>query len=455
MSGLDRPETTAEPTPPLETTSAFPELDEPLSEDRGDVVPPHGDPIGESAPAPATVERDETLLDFDMPLAAEPVRHAVATSESSTTEPPRFEADPLEAEPLETEAVAEAPAPSIPTELPPEVIAAEAELIDAGVSMAEPPPADGQTDEVEHVGQELSFLDVDEPAREVRAEAAAERVEPLSESVGEPISEYAPSPATEPTPAEPRPFVTETMAELYLKQGFRGEALSVYEQLSSAHPADDRLAARVASLRAEIATPAAPSGPPVREFFARFAARRPGERAAAAAPPAFDDFGPGDEPAPTNRGESTAPTTSGAGDDRSTTANAGAAESTSPAQRVSGSIDALFGNRAVDAPEDSAASALAQAFGTGGENPPIAGNPARPATGELTLDSVFRDGGSRGPRTSQGFSFDQFFSQNVDGDRTSGGANAPGEAPASGEPAERSEDDIEQFNSWLQGLKQR
>jgi hypothetical protein len=68
---------------------------------------------------------------------------------------------------------------------------------------------------------------------------------------------------------------------------------------------------------------------------------------------------------------------------------------------------------------------------------------------------VFREGGGRGPRTSQGFSFDQFFSQNVDGDRTSGGANASGDAPASGEPAERSEDDIEQFNSWLQGLKQR
>ena len=75
-------------------------------------------------------------------------------------------------------------------------------------------------------------------------------------------------------------------------------------------------------------------------------------------------------------------------------------------------------------------------------------------TGELTLDSVFREG-SRGGRTSQGFSFDQFFSQNVEGDKTSGGGRNSQELPASGEPAERSEDDIEQFNSWLQGLKQR
>ena len=455
MSGLDRPEATTEPTTPLETTSAFPELVEPLSEDRGDVVPPHGDPIGESAPAPEAVDRDDSLLDFDMPLTVEPVRQAAPVSESPPAEAPRFEAEPL----------AEVPAPSIPAELPPEVIAAEAELIDAGVSMAEPSPADDQSDENEHVGQELSFLEVDEPAREDSAEPAGERVEPLSEAagdsagegvvepVGESVAERARASATEPPPSEPRPFVTETMAELYLKQGFRREALSVYEQLSSAQPVDERLAARVASLRAEIATPATPSGPPVREFFARFAARRPGERTAGAAPPAFDDFGPDDEPSPAN-GERTAPPASGAEDDRSTAANADSAETTASGQRVSGSIDALFGNRAVDAPEDSAASALAQAFGTG-EIPQIAGNPSRPATGELTLDSVFRDGGSRGPRTSQGFSFDQFFSQNVDGDRTSGGANAPGEAPASGEPAERSEDDIEQFNSWLQGLKQR
>ena len=77
-----------------------------------------------------------------------------------------------------------------------------------------------------------------------------------------------------------------------------------------------------------------------------------------------------------------------------------------------------------------------------------------PATGELSLDSVFRADGARGPRNAQGFSFDQFFSQNADGERTSGGASAQ-ENPASGEPAERTADDIEQFNSWLQGLKQR
>jgi hypothetical protein len=125
------------------------------------------------------------------------------------------------------------------------------------------------------------------------------------------------------------------------------------------------------------------------------------------------------------------------------------------AQRTGGSIDALFGNQPTTSTEDSAASALAQAFGGEPEMPAITGNPARQATGELSLDSVFRDGTARGPRTSQGFSFDQFFSQHPEGERTSGGVRGAKDAPAEGEPAERSADDIEQFNAWLQGLKQR
>jgi hypothetical protein len=115
----------------------------------------------------------------------------------------------------------------------------------------------------------------------------------------------------------------------------------------------------------------------------------------------------------------------------------------------------LFGNKPAGTTEDSAASALAQAFGSAPSAPPITGNPARPAAGELSLDSVFRDGPSRAARTSQGFSFDQFFSQNPEGENTGGSARTSQELPAEGEPAEKSADDIEQFNSWLQGLKNR
>jgi hypothetical protein len=133
-----------------------------------------------------------------------------------------------------------------------------------------------------------------------------------------------------------------------------------------------------------------------------------------------------------------------------------------PSQAAGGSIDALFGNRTVGSAEDSAASALAQAFGPGTEPAAIGGQPARAAAGELSLDSVFRDSSARPPRPSQSFSFDEFFSESAAAGsaRPTPGAPAPSVPPETaaappGEPAERSADDVQQFNSWLQGLKQR
>ena len=46
----------------------------------------------------------------------------------------------------------------------------------------------------------------------------------------------------------PQVFVTETMAELYLQQGFRDEALQVYRQLSEMNPHDESLRDRVKAL---------------------------------------------------------------------------------------------------------------------------------------------------------------------------------------------------------------
>ena len=46
----------------------------------------------------------------------------------------------------------------------------------------------------------------------------------------------------------PPPFVTETMAELYLQQGFNDEALAVYRQLAALNPEDAGLADRVRHL---------------------------------------------------------------------------------------------------------------------------------------------------------------------------------------------------------------
>ena len=326
---------------------------------------------------------------------------------------------------------------AVPVELPPEVIAAEAELIEAGETLAPEGTSDlGAALEEEHAGRP--------------------------------------------------PFVTETMAELYLAQGFPTEALSVYSQLLAADPDDARLSGLVASLTQS--APVEDTGPTVRNFFARLAARRPGTRSAAAVPPSDDDFvSPERVPVAEDPPEE-APyddVEAEAGEEVEVEVEAGVdvrseadvqwddavelfeeppPEAVAPAidraaamRTPGGSIDALFSNRPPGTSEDSAASALAQAFGGAAvEQAAIVGRPARAASGELSLDSVFRDGPARPPRTSQSFSFDQFFTGTGERNsgptpaRTSSELAAPGEAPA-----ERSADDIEQFNSWLQGLKQR
>ncbi|MBA3656779.1 MAG: tetratricopeptide repeat protein [Gemmatimonadaceae bacterium] len=49
------------------------------------------------------------------------------------------------------------------------------------------------------------------------------------------------------------PFITETVAELYLQQGFTGEALLVYRQLARSKPKDERIGNRIAELEQRLA----------------------------------------------------------------------------------------------------------------------------------------------------------------------------------------------------------
>lgn len=417
------PSTSVAPLPGLEETSVggssaasappsasgFPSIeldDHSTSAPQGDAVVP---PASPAAPPPPPSE------EFAIPDASAGHRKTPPISRQPAPASSDWRGFPMLDETSEPEQPAAA---EIPAELPPPVIAAEAELV-----YLVPP------DEVPEASS------ADEPTAAPAAAAA--------------------------------PFVTETMAELFVKQGFREQALEVYRQLLAASPDDARLRAKVAELQPRVQP--TDSGPTVREFFARLATRRPGERAAAAAPPSADDFSSFEAipERPTPRGAPSAaaqqasapprpetPSTSA----RHTTPMPSAMERAATTQgRPSGSIDALFGNRSVGTSEDSAASALAQAFGGSSEAPSISGRPARAAAQELSLDSVFRDGGARAPRPSGSFSFDQFFSEGA-----SGNADKPASPTTGGhdvvppsEPAERTADDISQFNSWLQGLKQR
>jgi tetratricopeptide (TPR) repeat protein len=335
-----------------------------------------------------------------------------------------------------------------PVDIPPEVIAAEAELIEAREAANAGAPRESAAS----------------------VPAAPEPVPTAPDASAAPPAQPASPPRVTPS----QPFVTETMAELYVKQGFREQALDVYKLLLAASPENERLRERVAELQPREEVDA---GPNVREFFARLAALRPGDQGASAVPPASDDFASLDafETVPP-----TSPTTADAtypgsapsvapelaglpmlDDGPPPEREAAAPESPSGEGESAGdgSIDALFGQRPAGQADSSAASALAQAFGSGeSDSPPISGRPARAAAGELSLDSVFRDGGARPPRSAQSFSFDQFFSESASADAPAEPGPSPTPSQGTGaqaEPAERGADDIEQFNSWLQGLKQR
>jgi tetratricopeptide (TPR) repeat protein len=233
------------------------------------------------------------------------------------------------------------------------------------------------------------------------------------------------------TLSQAEPVLTETMAELYLKQGHKDDALRVYQALLAQRPGDERLAGKVRELdgsEAPVFTPmparAPASGLSLGAFLKRILGSRPGAPAA--------------DPLPDQMPLSAPRVTSGA------------------------------------TPQ----SMLAEAFEDEPPMGPPPGSPSRPAADSLSLDAVFGEDASRAsqPRVEAppaaaepapapaaaakgGFSFDEFFG-------TGGGpapepsaepAAAPAPRPSSRQsrPAAPVEDagDLDQFQAWLKGLK--
>ena len=235
-------------------------------------------------------------------------------------------------------------------------------------------------------------------------------------------------------PAEPAPpFVTETMAELYLQQGFTAEALDVYRQLSAANPDDESLKERVRKLergdRTSVSLEEVPEQDVVavegavdgsapltaRSYFAGLAARR---------------------------------AVQGNGRARATPASSGASVT---------SLDELFAGGTISPEDEHVALAFAQVAGAvemGAAS--VKGKPTAPAASELSLDSVFRDADADAdarvtgtvPRQSQTIRFDQFFA--TAGEDSEQPPPLPVSSPA-GEPGSPAE--LQQFQSWLTGLK--
>lgn len=94
-------------------------------------------------------------------------------------------------------------------------------------------------------------------------EAVAETPTVIMQAIKAPSSAEPPSPpATVPAerPSQSIPFVTETMAQLYLSQGHRAEAIDIYRKLIEARPNDTELKGRLAAIENE--PPPMPNAPP-------------------------------------------------------------------------------------------------------------------------------------------------------------------------------------------------
>ena len=245
-------------------------------------------------------------------------------------------------------------------------------------------------------GRTAEFYALDEPGGEPEPVAeAASGPEPLK--AAEPAPEPAAEPEDAPAVAEPELVVTETMAEVFLRQGHIAEAITVYRELVRRGPGTEHLHGRLADLES---------------------------RAAAAAPP---------PPRPAYAARDTG------------------------GQSVAAFFQTLLQAR----PEDPAPRwpARPEASAAAPEPPPEDAPATRPAGEPLSLGSVFGDepppvapavgrpsGETPAPGGTGGGSFDDFF-----------GAPprkpVPAQPPSAAAPQGRSGDDLDQFHAWLQSLK--
>jgi hypothetical protein len=225
---------------------------------------------------------------------------------------------------------------------------------------------------------------------------------PLVEVVPEPAAEAEPEPVEteaepEPVEAEPELVVTETMAEIFLRQGHHELALAVYSQLRQRDPANERIAEAAARLAAELSPSTEASGVP--------------------AP----------EPVPSPPAEPMRYDAAATG-----------------GRSVAGWLGQIL---RAERPA-SAAGVHPPAFESGPRRVPE--NGAEP----LSLSAVFGDEGPAGPAANpalrEGPSFEQFYAAEPAAEPELPRAPEPEASAAAGAG---SAEDLEQFNAWLRSLK--
>ncbi len=224
------------------------------------------------------------------------------------------------------------------------------------------------------------FVDELPPAREPEPPVAA----PVSLPVAAEIPAWiagAPTPVMSGTPvtsAEPiETFATETMAELYVRQGLRYEAIAVYRKLVEARPGDAGLRQRLAELEEQRQVA---SGPTAGAFFSALATRRKprmGAPAVAATPSFLLESVP---PVDAGTRAGTAGVVQPVDGDAVVTGAAMAGLVAPAAPPRSQTLSDLFSDPAVSPYDDAAARALSEAFGDA--PPPTARRATGPASAE-------------------------------------------------------------------------
>jgi tetratricopeptide (TPR) repeat protein len=397
-------------------------------------------------PASAAVAEEPAAEPSAEPAAALPEVESL-TDWMTPTSPatPAAQSDAVaEHEPVDLETTLEIPVVAPPDETPPAVPAStELPMLDeAPVAAAAPaaPPA----------------LDLDDDL--------------VADAVGAVPDEREPAvTAEEPVEAS---FVTETMAELYERQGFRPEALRIYRQLAEQRPDDGELRRKIAELEGSGAGEES-ERVTIRQFFTRIA-RLSAPGLAADVADAAPDEGPAGEPdardadvtpvegmdavaesplpawmTPASADAEPAPA---AAPDEPELPSAATVDTPTPvaAQEAIVEVATLFPEASVAPADDDAARALSSAFTDAGasQSDTVPGEPARPAPDELSLDDVFRElsGGKRDSRPNGAVSFDEFFSNAGEGGGPAGTENGA-------QPGEPKSGDLESFHAWLEGLK--
>ena len=483
------PAVPAEARPELQPTTEIvaqpPALSQPAS--AGSWAPPAPESLSTIPTSEIRVDSIPGAAPAAPPLAMEPTVPGGSVAQGA----PGPESGSLSG--LETTSFSESPAPSSsPPSAPASAVAPTAAIAAIAATAATPADVSSPLEAgAENASAPLTFLDLGEaptppaspqPAAPVpelleldqpTANALPTSPQPVPPAPPEPAPQSLPmidlgTPAAlEPPPVPPQesgPFVTETMAELYLQQGHRAEALRVYRALLEQRPGDATLRGKVAALEAAAAPaqapapeakkaappPAAPiptipaippmrahrtrAGPTIREVLRVVAIRRPGSGVPAGR-------GNGAPPEPVAQATQATP--------------AAPAAQPSSAPQARDAIAELFGGPQVSSADENAARALSFAFagknddgGTGAGVTEVGGAPARRASNELSLDSVFKGDESGAPAAPSSFSFDQFF------DRRTSTQQSSGTAPSGGANAD-SPDEVAHFTQWLEGLKQR